>query len=79
MRRFTASMAVICAIAAALAAPAGCSRSDSTPGNSSGGQRNPWSAYEEVTNYATQRGQVVYQVTYKPDTVVFDGAVPDEH
>jgi hypothetical protein len=35
-------------------------------------QGDPWKTYETVANYAAQRGKVVYQVKYQPETVVFD-------
>lgn len=39
--------------------------------NASQSQGGAWSDYEAVATYATQRGTVVYQVTYKPSAVVF--------
>jgi hypothetical protein len=71
-RRPFRAISSIAVLLAALAA--GCTHGGSTVtlSNGAGSATGPWSGYEKVANYATQRGTVIYQVTYWPQTVVFD-------
>jgi hypothetical protein len=48
------------------------STSQATTSTSNVGQGGQWSGYETAVNYAAQHGTVQYNVTYQPNTVLFN-------